>query len=136
MVVRIDAEVLNIKELERDLNKLRRKDIAVNLNRIAKQVMEPLVTEAKQAAPVRSGRLRNSIRHRRQRGRLVMQVGGPKAHHARFVLGGWSRGNTTVAPNMFLRDAISRQNRQILDRYQRATRQLFDQIDRTYGKRR
>ena len=143
MVVQIDAEVANVAELERDLRKLRRKDIAVNLNRVTKQVMEPLVDEAKRLAPVsqprrghRPGRLRDSIRGRRLKGRLVMQVGGPKAHHARFVLGGWRKGSTTVPPNLFLRDLISRRHRQITDRYRTASRQLFDRIDRHYGRRR
>ena len=143
MVVRIASDVANVEALERDLRRLRRKDVAVNLNRVTKAVMTPLVDEAKRLAPVSQprrgytpGRLRDSIRGRRLKGRLVMQVGGPKAHHARFVLGGRRKGSSVVPPNLFLRDLISRRHRQIVDRYRTATRQLFAEIDRQYGRRR
>jgi HK97 gp10 family phage protein len=107
------------------------------LQRSGKTAMEPVLERAEELVPVRTGRLKSSIRiavkFLKASGRfgaaVLVQVG--EAYWAKFV----ERGTVKVPAHPFLRPAFDGEERRIIERLQAAIRVEIDKAVARRAKR-
>ncbi len=102
-MIDIEFSVEGLTQYELRIRKFR-EDLTPHLAKALEQVAESIVATAKAIVPVRTGRLRDSIRW--QRGTetsILVQAGGPAAPYAGYV----ENGTSTMAARPFLYPAIA-----------------------------
>lgn len=103
-----------------------------DLTAINREVADKVVGEARGRAPVRSGRLRRSIKPKATQTRAAVRAGGGSGKNLVLYAGpihfGWFLRN--IDPQPFLYDALDARKDEIVRRYERRVAQLVEKLDR------
>jgi HK97 gp10 family phage protein len=131
------VEVAGARELARLLRELGDKDLQ-KANRIAlKTAADVVAAEARQRAPVQTGRLQRSIRATANQKSGSVKVGGGRVPYGNTIVWGRKAGNVgsppgnhkgrnPVAGRPFPQDALDAKREEVVDIYRREVEQVFD----------
>jgi len=92
-----------------------------------KEIAERVVTEAQRRAPVRTGKLRNSLKPGGYAASAVVRAPGRTVPYANPIHWGWPSRH--IRPNEFVLDAAESQWGEINNMYLSAIEGILDQID-------
>lgn len=118
--------IQGMPQLRRQLNALG--DAAVNdLKDVHQQNADLVLNEARTIVPVRTGRLRETLRASGTKTGGRVRAGFKKVPYAGPIHFGWSRRN--IKPNPFLYDALDKRRSEVVQNYERqidALRRKYD----------
>jgi hypothetical protein len=103
------------------------KDVGVPANEIAaagKDAAELVAGEARTLVPVRTGKLKGSIRTATQQRKAIVRAGGARVPYANPIHWGWFRRG--IKPNQFFSRAITPQIDKIYKSYFDSLQRLLD----------
>lgn len=119
-------QVHGAKELRRALTRMGA-DVK-DLTRIHKEAAEDVARVARERAPVRSGRLRKSVKARATRTRGTVQAGGGAVVYAGPIHFGWPKRN--IEPQPFIYDALDERRDEVIGRYEERIAELVRRVGR------
>ncbi|RMH67457.1 MAG: hypothetical protein D6683_17865 [Actinomyces sp.] len=110
------------------------KDLGRALRQANKAAAEVIAEEARRQAPVRTGRLRSSIRAQATQKGASVKAGSPaRVPYASVIHWGWQRRN--IAPNPFISRAIERRIDEARAAYAEALDELAARLSTTIRSR-
>lgn len=119
-------EVKGGPELRRSLSKLE-KD-AGDLKAVNREAAQDVEREAESLVPVRSGRLRSTIKSRASKKAASVVAGGARAVYAPPIHFGWHRRN--IEPHPFMYEALDDRREEVIARYNDRVDALIRRLDR------
>ena len=120
-------EVEGLKELSRDLKKLD-KELLKELKAVNKDAAEVVATEARVLVPVRSGRLKSSIKASGTQAAGLVRAGKAGVPYTKVIHFGWARHN--IKPQPFLYEALDKRKSEVYERYEKQVNEL---VERTFN---
>lgn len=120
--IRVDG----LNELRRDLRKAKDSELNAEMRKIHKELADEVVAKALPNVPVRTGRLRQSVRSAGTVRDAIGRAGNRTAPYAAVIHWGSPRRNIPRRP--FLRDAAEQVERDVVDRYEKAVAKMFDRV--------
>lgn len=123
-------EFIGLNKVVRDLSKLPG-NIDRELVNIGLEAAKPLIAHAKSIAPVRSGKLRASIRSAPTKRGVVVRAGNPgKLSYGNPIHWGWFYDQKhgikkNIMPNPFLYKALGYTRQEIFDNYDRNIKNII-----------
>lgn len=117
-------------ELQRALRKFG--DRLDDLKGVNQEIADEVAEEARDRAPVLTGRLRDSVRGRGTKRRAYVQAGGRGIPYAGPIHFGWAARN--IEPQPFLYDALDARRDDVFDRYDKQVVKLIRRLDREAPK--
>lgn len=123
------VRVEGLDELRRNLRRVKDADLDAEMKEIHADLAREVIQRAQPNVPVKSGKLRASLRSTGTVRDAVGRVGKASVPYAAPIHWGWkARG---IPPRPFLTDAAEALERGIVDRYDR---QVADMLDRVIGR--
>lgn len=119
------VEIKGLKELVKGLKGFDG-DLAAEFKGVHKAAAEDVATSARGGVPVRSGKLRGSIRSGTTAVTGVVRSGGGKVPYAKPIHFGWKKHN--IKPNPFLYDALDKRRDDVEKRYRDAVTAIADKV--------
>lgn len=119
-------EVVGLRDLQRALRKVSA-DAPKELRKTNLEAARIVSDEAVRRVPVRTGRLRDSIRALAQQRGAAVRAGGARVPYAGPIHFGWPKRH--IKPNPFLYEALDRRRQQVLDAYRKGVGHLIRQFD-------
>lgn len=119
------VEVEGAKELRRALKRMGH-DVK-DLTAINRKAAQPVLEKAKDIVPVRSGRLKRSIRLSATQKRAAILAGKSTVPYAGPIHFGWRRRN--IEPQPFLYDALDERRQEVIDVYESHVEALVRRVD-------
>ena len=117
-------QVTGVDELKREIRRLQDTEIKRELIAVNRELADEVIRIAEPNVPVRTGRLKASLRGSGNVSGAVGRVGGAQVPYAARVH--WGDSRTPGRP--FLQDAARRVERSVVDRYSQKINQLLDRI--------
>ena len=122
-------KVDGLNELRRELRRVKDQELDAEMKQIHQELAREVVALAVPHVPVKSGRLRASVRSSGTVRDAVGRAGGASVPYAGPIHWGWKAHH--IEPHPFLTDAAAVLEQNITDRYDR---QVAEMLDRTIGR--
>lgn len=126
MPVRPAIRVEGLDELRRNLRRVKDSELDDEMKSIHQALAREIVDKALPNVPVRSGRLKASVRSAGTKRDAVGRVGSASVPYAPIIHWGWPARNITGRP--FLREAAQQIERGVTDRYETEVAQMLDRV--------
>lgn len=120
------VEVEGAPQLRRALRRMG--DGAADLTAANREAARDVEAEAEHRVPVRTGRLRSSIKSRATKRAAAVVGGGARAIYGPPIHFGWRRRN--IEPNPFLYSALDARRDDVVKRYEDRIDDLVERLDR------
>jgi len=118
-------QIEGLNQLVRQLKSLE-PDLLVEYKALNRSLAETVLAEARATVPVRSGRLRDSLRIGVTQRAGIVRVGSSGVNYAKPIHFGWRRRN--IEPQPFLYDALDRRRGEVLAAYVTGATAIVDRI--------
>jgi hypothetical protein len=125
-VAKPSIRVEGLNKLTRDLKRLEG-DVADSVKRLNGELAADVADTARQKVPVRSGRLRGSIRSSGQAKTGVVRAGNLGLPYAPVIHFGWAKHN--IRPRPFLYDALDARSDEVARRWADELEKLVRKVD-------
>ena len=115
-----------LKELRRDMRRIANSDLNQELRDANKEIAERIVGRALPNVPVRTGRLKATVRALGNLGGAVGKAGGAAVPYAAVIH--WGSPKRGIARRPFLRDAADSVESGVVDDYERRINRLLEKV--------
>lgn len=117
-------EVQGLKELQREVRRVKDSGISKALRETNKRLADKVIAKALPNVPVRSGRLKASLRGQGRPSGAVGKAGGARVPYAAAIHWGWRRHNIKGRP--FLTEAAAGIERDVVHEYEADLDRILD----------
>lgn len=119
--------VVGLKELQRDIRRIKDKELGLALKQVNKTLADRIVALALPHVPVRTGKLRASVKGVARQDAAIGKAGTPsRVPYAAAIHWGWRRHN--IKPNPFLKNAADSVEREAVDEYVKGVQKVLDAL--------
>ncbi len=115
-----------LKELNRQLRQVKSKELDNELKDIHKELAEEIIRRALPNVPVRTGRLKQSVRSSGTKQSAIGRAGRKSVPYAPAIHWGWPKRGIPRRP--FLTDAADAVEKGVVDDYEDAVRQMLNRV--------
>lgn len=118
--------VEGLKELRRDMRRIANTELNQELRDANKEIAERIISRALPNVPVRSGRLKASVRGLGNLGGAVGKAGGAAVPYAAAIHWGFPKRGIKARP--FLKNAADSVEASVVDDYERRINRLLEKV--------
>lgn len=124
----VSIEIDGLRDLQRRIRQTGDKGLGRELRQVNRDAADIVKNDASPRVPVRTGRLRSTLKSTPEQRGASVRLGGPKAPYAPPIHWGWRAHN--IRPRPVVWQAYGRQKPRIIEKYREGLARLARKIER------
>lgn len=124
----ISIDIEGLRDLQKRIRETGDKSLGRELRQVNREAADIVKEDASPRVPVRTGRLRSTLKSKPEQRRASVRLGGPRAPYAPVIHWGWPARGIRARPVVW--EALGRRKREIIEKYREGLSRLAKKIGR------